>query len=66
MGCQPYPGMTILEVSEFVIHGGRNEKPEGTSNFMYVCTAWGSGTFSEMHELIEAHSCVGSIQRERY
>ena len=35
MGYQPYPGMTFLEVSEFVIHGGRNEKPEGTSNLMY-------------------------------
>ena len=36
MGCQPYPGMTPCEVVEFVIHGGRNEKVEGISNFMYV------------------------------
>ena len=44
MGHQPYPARTNHEVFEFVIHGGRNEKQEGMSSFMYVCTAWGSDT----------------------
>lgn len=37
MGHQPYPARTNHEVFEFVIHGGRNEKVEGISNYMYVC-----------------------------
>ena len=36
MGHQPYPARTNHEVFEFVIHGGRNEKVDGMSNYMYV------------------------------
>ena len=42
MGHQPYPARTNHEVFEFVIHGGRNEKVEGTPNAMYVCCAYAS------------------------